>query len=47
MTTENTRASQHRTGKNPSDVCLSLCTTVVHNTAQNSFADLPSNPYGR
>jgi len=30
--------------KNCSYVCISLCTTVVHNTAQNSSDNLPSYP---
>ena len=32
------------TCKNCSRVCISLCTTVVHNTAQNSSDNLPSYP---
>jgi len=27
-------------------VCISLCTTAVHNTAQNSSDNLPSYPQG-
>ena len=30
--------------KNCSCLCVSLCTTVVHNTAQNSYDDFPSYP---
>jgi len=30
--------------KNCSRVCISLCTTVVHNTTQNSSDYLPSYP---
>ena len=27
-------------------MCISLCTTVIHNTAQNNFDNLPSHPPG-
>ena len=34
--------NQHSTCKNCSGVCVSLCTTVIHNTAQNSSDNFPS-----
>jgi len=38
----NLNLSQHAKFKNCSRVCISLCTTVVHNTAQNSSDYFPS-----